>query len=116
MRFRLQLRENGGVAGLERTLDLEGTTLRVLDRGKVRLEKILPATVIEDVVNRAKALEHAEPKRNYGSLGYISDPLTTELEIFTDSNDLEVGVVSDPQDPAPPQFWQLVKGLHLLSR
>ncbi|MBV9182168.1 MAG: hypothetical protein JO356_12730 [Acidobacteria bacterium] len=116
MKFRVHLRENGGIAGLERTLDLEGTTLRVLDRGKVRIEKVLPATVIEDVVNRAEALAHAEPKRNYGSAGYMSDPLTTELEIVTDSKDLEVEVVSDPQDPAPPQFWQFVKGLHLLTR
>lgn len=116
MALRIQLRETGGFAGLQRLVALDGTTLRVLDRGQVRLHRELPIQVVRAVANQVKALEEIRPRRCYGHAGYASDILTTELAIYDDSQDFEVEVVSDPEDPAPPQFWEVVKGLRKLSR
>lgn len=116
MALRIQLRETGGFAGLQRLVALDGTTLRVLDRGQVRFERELPEQALRAVANQVTALESIRPRRCYGHAGYASDILTTELAIYGDSKGLEVEVVSDPEDPAPIQFWEVVNGLRKLIR
>jgi hypothetical protein len=114
--LRIKLRETGGIGGVQLTVDLEGNTLRVTDAGRVRIERQVPASVILAFADRVKALESIQPKRSYGRYGYTSDLLTTQLEILDDSYGLDVEVVSDPRDPAPLQFWQLVNGLRKLTK
>ena len=116
MAFRVQLREHGGVAGIQRSVALEGGRLRVLDRGEVRAEKDLPPEALRTVESLVKALEDIGPRRSYGQVRYASDILTTELSIFDDSKGLKVEVVSDPTDPAPSQFWDVVNDLRKLRR
>jgi hypothetical protein len=113
--LRIKLRETGGISGLQRTVALDGNTLRVLDRGQLRIQKELPVGIVQAFANRVKALEDIQPKRNYGRYRFTSDILTTALVIRDDANDIEVEVVSDPSDPAPFQFWEIVNNLQELS-
>ncbi len=113
--LQIKLRETGGVSGLQRTVALDGNTLRVLDRGQLRIQKELPVGIVQAFADRVKALEDIQPKRNYGRYRFASDILTTALVIRDDANDIEVEVVSDPSDPAPFQFWEIVNNLQELS-
>jgi hypothetical protein len=114
--LRIKLRETGGIRGLELTVALEGNTVRVIDAGQVRLERQVSSNVVRAFADRVRALESIQPRRTYGHYGYTSDILTTQLEILDDSNGLEVEVVSDPRDPAPSQFWEIVNGLRKLTK
>jgi hypothetical protein len=67
-------------------------------------------------MNFVRALKNVRPRRTYGQGNYASDLLTTELSIRDDSTGIEVEVVSDPIDPAPEQFWDVVNGLRKLTR
>jgi hypothetical protein len=113
--LQIKLREVGGIGGLQRTVALEGNTLRVLDRDQLRIERQLPINILRAFADRVKALERIRPRRSYGRYGFTSDILTTQLEIRYDSNGLNVEVVSDPTDPAPFQFWEVVNYLQRLS-
>jgi hypothetical protein len=115
--LQIGLRETGGVAGVDRTVVLEGGKLRVSEGGEVRLERDVPSSIVQRLVERVKALESIQPRRYYGRRSYASDLLTTQLEISDDSDGLEVEVqaISDPRDPAPPQFWEIVYNLRKLS-
>lgn len=95
---------------------LEGNRLRVLDRGEVRVDQDLPQEVLRGVVNVVTALKNIRPRRSYGQGSYASDLITTELSIHDDSTGLDVEVVSDPSDPAPAQFWDVVNGLRKLTK
>jgi hypothetical protein len=114
--LQIELRETGGVGGVQRTVALAGDTLRVTERGDLRLELRLPGNVIRTFMDRVKALESIQPRSKYGRYTYASDILTTKLEILDDSKGLQVQVVSDPRDPAPRQFWEIVNGLRKLSK
>ena len=113
---RVQLRETGGVAGLERSVALEGNTLRILDRGGVSLELEVPSSAISNLVNLVKTLAEIRPRRHYGRAGYAADVMKTKLQAHDDSTDLEVEVIFDPSDPAPFPFWVIVNQLHKLGK
>jgi hypothetical protein len=114
--LQIELRESGGVAGIQRTVALKGDTLQVIDGGRIQMERHVPITIVQSFADRVKALETVQPKRSYGRYNYNSDILTTQLEIFDAPNGLEVQVISDPRDPAPSQFWEIVNDLRRLSK
>jgi hypothetical protein len=116
MSLRVELSELGGVAGLHRMIALEGTRLRVMDAGQVRLERDIPKESLESIGNRVRALEGAHPRRAYGRERNSSDVLTVRVAITDNSRRAEIEVVQDPEDPAPPQFWDVVRGLRQLTR
>jgi hypothetical protein len=114
--FEIKVREKGGIRGIERTVALVGNILRVLDRGQIRIERHLPASVVQALVEHVRELEKVKFRRTYGRYGYASDIMTTELEIRDESNGFDVEVFSDPNDPPPKQFWVLVDKLEKLTR
>ena len=113
--LQIKLRQSGGVGGIRLVVALDGDMLRVIDRGQIRIERQVPMTVIRTFADRVRALERIQPKSSYGRHRYASDILTTQLDIVDDSNGLRMQVVSDPGDPAPHQFWELVNDLQSLS-
>jgi hypothetical protein len=109
--LQIELSESGGVANLQRVIALEGNHLRVLDRGQVRIEREIPEEAVRNMARRVRALTRIRPRRVYGQGRYASDLVTLRVAISEDRGKAEVEVIQDQNDPAPSQFWDLVRGL-----
>lgn len=115
--FIIRVREEGGILGTDRIVLIEGKTLRVVDRGQVRIVRVLPDSIVQRLLEQVRDLEKVNLRRNYGRNRYASDSMTTELEIRDEPRGgLEVKVISDPSDPPPEQFWQVVDNLETLTK
>src|SRR6266699_1492732 len=75
--LQIELRETGGVSGVERTFALKGNTLQVIDKGRISLERHVPPTVVRPFPDQVKALESIGPRRSYGR--YNTIPILLQL-------------------------------------
>jgi hypothetical protein len=62
----LELRQTGGIAGLSQQIVLDGSLLRVLDRGQVRTERRLTSSQVAEVTELINELDSQAPRPRYG--------------------------------------------------
>lgn len=113
--LKIELHETGGIAAVQRTIAIEDNKIRLLDHGRLRLERTLPGPSIQGITVLARELTRQRPRRNYGRLQGRSDAMTVELDVSGEAENIRVRAVFDPNDQAPPDFWRLVKDLQNLS-
>jgi hypothetical protein len=113
--MRVELRETGGVAGLDRSIILEGQRIIARDRGTARSEHDLRPEQVNEVAGLINELEQQDPKRFYGG-GYVSDATHLFLTYTAGSGTTTLQVLTDPSDKPPEPFRALVKLLHSYAR
>jgi hypothetical protein len=113
--IRVELRETGGVAGLDRSIVLEGQHIITKDRGTARFEHDLRPEQVKEVAGLIYELEQQDPKRFYGG-GNVSDATHLFLTYTAGSGTTTLQVLTDPSDRPPEPFGALVKLLHSYAR
>jgi hypothetical protein len=106
--LRVELRETGGIANLDRSIVLDGPLIVSRDRGAARSRHYLQPEQVSEVADLISDLEHEEPKRFYGD-GHVSDATRVFLTYTAGSNTTTVQVSTDPSDTPPEPFRALVR-------
>lgn len=106
----LELRQTGGIAGLDQQIVLDGKALRVLDRGQVRTERQLTASQVGEVTELINELDRHAPRPQYGGGRQVPDALSFRLTYTTPSGTTIIAVESGA-DPPPEPFLKLVRHL-----
>jgi len=112
--MRVDLRQSGGVANLRRQILVEGNHLAVIDKGKVKSERLLQPEECESITGLVQQIERLEPKRVYGR-SLVSDPVRTVLSVEQNSYITKVEASTDPSDPLPEEVLALVRQLYQLA-
>ena len=113
--MRLELSQTGGIANLLRKFILEDDSLKLLDRGEVKYERKLDHGESERVSQLLRELGGMRPKGSYGHT-LVSDPTRANLVVKQDGEILNIEVLSDPEDPPPAAYKDLVRFLQQLTR
>ena len=109
--MRIELRETGSLANLDRRAVAYDDRLTVTEWGETRVDRALEPGERDEIAALADALAHARPKRRYGRT-FVRVPM--ETVVTTDT--LAVAVRPDPSTDQPPlEFWTLVRAVHRLS-
>jgi hypothetical protein len=112
---RIELRETGGIANLDRSIVLDGDQLERIDKGAVKAASQLGPDHIEQVSSLLEELDREQPRKVYGG-SPVSDGMQSVLSYSTESGSNEIRVLSDPSDSPPEQFRALRTLLHSLAR
>ena len=113
--MRVELRETGGVAKLDRSIVLDGHHVIALDRGAPRSDHYLQPEQLHEVAGLISELESQAPKRFYGG-GHVSDAIRLFLTYTADSGTTTLQVSTDPSDTPPEPFRALVRLLRSYAR
>lgn len=113
--MRVELLQTGGVGNLAVRVEVEDDRVILVDRGIVKIERALRADERQSIAQLVKELTTHKLRASYGR-GFVSDPLQSVLSIKLNSDTTTVSVSTDPSDPPPPQFSQLVQRLFQLAR
>lgn len=106
--MRIELRETGSLAGLDRRIVADEERLTVFEWGEPRTDRALDPREREDLEASAGELARARPKRRYGRT-FVRVPMETVVTIDT----LAVAVRPDPSTEQPPlELWRLVRAMH----
>jgi hypothetical protein len=113
--IRVELRETGGVARLDRSIVLEGQHIIASDRGTARSEHYLRPEQVNQVAGLIYELEQQDPKRFYGGR-HVSDAMHLFLTYTAGSGTTTLQVLTDPSDKPPEPFRALVQLLRSYAR
>ena len=113
--MKIELRETGGIANLDRRIVLDGDQVARIDKGTVKSESTLGPEHLEEVSSLVEQLDREQPRKVYGG-SPVSDAMQSVLSYSTDSTTNTIRVLSDPEDSPPEQFRALRQLLHALAR
>lgn len=112
--MRIELRETGGVANLDRSIVLDGDQLARIDKGTVETESRLDPDRVAELTSLLDELDREQTRKVFGGAP-VSDAMQSVLTYSTEAGSNEIRVLTDPSDPPPEQFRALRKLLHSLS-
>lgn len=114
--MQIELKESGGIANLNRRLELDDARVRIFDRGQVTADGEVEQATLEKVRQLAAQLVGPELRRRYGGRDkarMISDPMRLRLRIELDPGVCrEFEVRTDPSDPPPEAISRLIQTLY----
>ncbi len=111
----VELRQSGGIAGMDVTTVLHGRQLRVTDHGQTRAERQLGRQQVGEVAGLVKELDRAAPRSRYPSAHQLFDGI--EFSLTYTAGSASASILVEPGAEGPPEpFWQLVTYLDTCAR
>ena len=111
--MRIELRERGGLAKLDRRILVLDDRLTLTEAGEVRKDRTLESPERDALKELVETLERQAPRPSYGRLlGRV--PYQTALSVEHTCH-TSLSVRPDPAFEQPPgSFWRIVRKLHAL--